>query len=63
MAALEPAQGRLVRLADVAWPGVFASYLVYPQANHELPKVAAFRSWILDAVASHPADAATGIDG
>jgi len=31
------------------WPAAFAYYLVYPDASHERPKVAAFRKWILDA--------------
>jgi LysR family transcriptional regulator, glycine cleavage system transcriptional activator len=51
MAALDLAEGRLVKLADVAWPEAFAYYLVYPEISHDRPKVAAFRSWILDAAA------------
>jgi LysR family transcriptional regulator, glycine cleavage system transcriptional activator len=56
MAALDLAEGRLVKLADVAWPEAFAYYLVYPEINHDRPKVAAFRSWILNAAASDASD-------
>lgn len=52
MAALDLAEGCLVKLADVAWPEDFAYYLVYPEANHERPKIAAFRAWIMSAAAS-----------
>jgi LysR family transcriptional regulator, glycine cleavage system transcriptional activator len=51
MVALELAEGRLVKLADVALLEDFAYYLVYPQANRERLKVAAFRTWILEAAA------------
>ena len=47
MAALDLAEGRLVKLADVIRPSALAYYLVYPEESHELPKVAAFRTWIL----------------
>jgi LysR family glycine cleavage system transcriptional activator len=30
-------------------PEAYAYYLIYPEANGERPKVAAFRRWILDA--------------
>jgi LysR family glycine cleavage system transcriptional activator len=43
------ADGRLVRLANVALLEDFAYYLVYPAASRDLPKVAAFRRWILGA--------------
>jgi LysR family glycine cleavage system transcriptional activator len=46
------AKGRLVRLAEIRWPEEFAYYLVHPQAFHERPKVAAFRSWIIGAAAA-----------
>jgi LysR family glycine cleavage system transcriptional activator len=52
MVAHELAQGRLVKLADVVLLENFAYYLVYPEASHERPKVAAFRTWILNAAAS-----------
>ena len=51
MVAPDVAEGRLVRLADVAWLEEFAYYLVYPEASRARPKVAAFRAWILDAAA------------
>jgi LysR family glycine cleavage system transcriptional activator len=49
MVALDLAEGRLVKLADVALLEAFAYYLVYPEVSRERPKVAAFRTWILDA--------------
>ena len=52
MVALELAEGRLVKLADVVLLDEFAYYLVYPQSSRERPKVAAFRAWILNAAAS-----------
>lgn len=51
MVALDVAQGRLVKLARVTLLDAFAYYLVYPDANHERPKIAAFRAWILNAAA------------
>jgi LysR family glycine cleavage system transcriptional activator len=52
LVASDIAEGRLVRLADAAWIEDFAYYLVYPQATHNRPKIAAFRSWIMGAVTS-----------
>ncbi|MBW8725846.1 MAG: transcriptional regulator GcvA [Inquilinus limosus] len=49
MVAPEIEAGRLVRLADITLLQDFAYYLVYPEASHGRPKVAAFRRWILDA--------------
>ena len=49
MVDLDLAEGRLVKLADVAWLEDFAYYLVYPERSRERPKVAAFRAWILNA--------------
>ncbi|WP_158816265.1 transcriptional regulator GcvA [Methylocapsa sp. S129] len=49
MTALDLAEGRLVKLAEIVWPEAFAYYLVYPEASRERPKVAAFRTWILNA--------------
>jgi len=60
MVASELAEGRLVKLADVALLGAFAYYLVYPEASHERPKVAAFRAWILDAAAREAARETSG---
>jgi LysR family glycine cleavage system transcriptional activator len=52
MVARDLAEGRLVKLADIALLEAFAYYLVYPEASRERPKVAAFRRWILDAAAA-----------
>jgi LysR family glycine cleavage system transcriptional activator len=52
MVAPDLAEGRLVKLADVVLLENFAYYLVYPEVSHERPKVAAFRTWILNAAAS-----------
>jgi LysR family glycine cleavage system transcriptional activator len=60
MVALDIAEGRLVRLADVVLLEDFAYYLVYPEGSRERPKVAAFRKWILNAAAGEPADALAG---
>jgi LysR family glycine cleavage system transcriptional activator len=49
MVAGDLADGRLVKLAEIAWPEAYAYYLVYPEANAQRPKVAAFRDWILRA--------------
>jgi LysR family glycine cleavage system transcriptional activator len=62
MVALDIAEGRLVRLADIALLEAFAYYLIYPEANHERPKIAAFRAWILDAATSDVA-ATMAVDG
>jgi len=51
LVALDLAEGRLVKLADVVLLEDFAYYLVYPEGNGERPKVAAFRTWILNAAA------------
>ncbi|NKQ11708.1 transcriptional regulator GcvA [Pseudomonas sp. SST3] len=51
MVASELAQGQLVKVAQVSLLEDFAYYLVYPEARHDRPKVAAFRRWILDAAA------------
>jgi len=61
MAAPALADGRLVKLIDIAWPQAFAYYLVYPEASQEKlnilrPKVAAFRDWMLAAASREPAD-------
>jgi LysR family glycine cleavage system transcriptional activator len=51
MVAPDLAEGRLVKLADATRLEDFAYYLVYPEASHDRPKIAAFRTWILDAAA------------
>ena len=40
--------GRLVRPFDVALPMHFAYFLVYPLGSAEVPKIAAFRDWVLE---------------
>jgi LysR family glycine cleavage system transcriptional activator len=55
MVAPDIAEGRLVKLADVAWLEDFAYFLVYPITSHDRPKVAAFRRWILNAACPGPA--------
>lgn len=62
MVAPDVAQGRLVRLADVGWLEEFAYFLVYPEASHERPNVAAFREWILDAASAEKAAGGTRPD-
>jgi LysR family glycine cleavage system transcriptional activator len=51
LVAREIAQGRLVQLADAVRLDDFAYYLVCPEGSRERPKVAAFRTWILDVAA------------
>ena len=41
------AEGRLVQPFDLSMPNDFATYLVYPEAVADWPKVAAFRDWII----------------
>ena len=41
-------QGGLVRVLDVAWPQEFAYWLVCPRPSADLPKVVAFREWLLE---------------
>lgn len=43
--------GDLVRLFDDIRPAGNAYYLIYPDANHDEPKTAAFREWIKEAMA------------
>lgn len=56
MVERELADGRLVKLAEVAWLQDFAYYLVYPEASHNRPKIAAFRGWILGAATASPGE-------
>jgi LysR family transcriptional regulator, glycine cleavage system transcriptional activator len=58
MVARELAEGQLVKLADVVLLEAFAYYLVYPEASREQPKVAAFRSWILNAATNETSERA-----
>jgi LysR family glycine cleavage system transcriptional activator len=47
LAAMELADGRLIRLFDVEIATDKAYWLVYPPAAADRPKVAAFRAWLL----------------
>lgn len=48
LASADVAEGRLVKPFETSVPIDFAYYLVCPGAKIELPKVAAFRSWLID---------------
>jgi LysR family glycine cleavage system transcriptional activator len=48
------AAGRLICPFDIALPGRLAYFLVYPRENAELPKVAAFRDWVLAEAGAWP---------
>lgn len=52
MVAPEIEAGRLIQLADETHIEAFAYYLVYPEAHAEEPKIAAFRTWVLEAAGS-----------
>jgi LysR family transcriptional regulator, glycine cleavage system transcriptional activator len=54
LAAEDLAAGRLVRVFEMSLPVEYAYYVVYPQANAEVPKIQAFRDW-LHAEAARPA--------
>src|SRR5690606_7804417 len=49
LTANDIAAGRLVRLFDVDLPasGAFGYYVVAPRATWNVPKIAAFRDWLL----------------
>lgn len=47
--APELAKARLARLAATTWLEDFACDLMHPERSHGLPKVAAFRAWVLAA--------------
>lgn len=48
----ELAAGRLLRPFEVSLPVAFAYHLVYPRDHRQLPKIAAFREWLLGEIAS-----------
>ena len=48
LARPELQRGTLVRVLNVAWPQEFAYWLVYPRAAADQPKVAAFRTWLVE---------------
>lgn len=57
MVADQIARGELIQLQDTAHLEEFAYYLVCPDNRQSLPKIAAFREWILGPAAqSAPAE-------
>jgi LysR family glycine cleavage system transcriptional activator len=52
LVALDVEEGRLTRLAKATHMESFAYYLVYPETNHDRPKISAFRDWILSAASA-----------
>lgn len=56
--AAELAAGRLVRPFDAVTPFGEGYWLAYPRDRRRAPKIAAFRDWLLAAVAADPAVAA-----
>ncbi len=58
LAALDLASGRLVRPIPQAVPAPFAYWIVGPKATENEPKIARFRTWLLEQTASDAA--ATG---
>ena len=52
----ELASGRLIRPFDLVWEDDAAFWLVYPQGRRNLPKISAFRSWILAEAAASQSD-------
>lgn len=55
MVANEIASGELIQLLETAHLEEFAYYLVCPDNRQSLPKIAAFREWILGPVAQSAA--------
>jgi LysR family glycine cleavage system transcriptional activator len=51
LAAVDLAEGRLVRPFEAVLPVDFAYYTVCPESRAELPKVVAFRTWLKDQAA------------
>ncbi|HLY89583.1 MAG TPA: transcriptional regulator GcvA [Acetobacteraceae bacterium] len=47
LARRELDNGNLVRVLDVAWPQEFSYWLVCPRATAEVPKIVAFRDWLI----------------
>jgi len=48
----EMATGQLVQPFAIRMPAAFASYVVCPEETAELPKIAAFRAWLLEEAAN-----------
>jgi LysR family glycine cleavage system transcriptional activator len=56
----EVATGRLIVPFDIPLPGQGAYYLIYPEERADIPKVAAFRDWILHEVSERNLPEAAG---
>lgn len=52
----ELASGRLIQPFDLLWEDEASFWLVYPQGRRNLPKISAFRSWILAEAAASQSD-------
>ncbi|MEX4006186.1 transcriptional regulator GcvA [Neoaquamicrobium sediminum] len=52
----ELASGRLIQPFDLLWEDKACFWLVYPQGRRNLPKISAFRSWILAEAAASQSD-------
>jgi LysR family glycine cleavage system transcriptional activator len=54
LAELDLAAGRLVRPFDLEIPTQYSYYLAFPPAHMEVPKVKAFRAWVLEEAHKRP---------
>ena len=54
LAEFDLAAGRLVKPFDLEIPSQYSYYLAIPPANLELPKVKAFRTWIIEEARKRP---------
>ncbi|MEO8925816.1 MAG: LysR substrate-binding domain-containing protein [Caulobacteraceae bacterium] len=59
----EIAQGRLVQPFEITWTRKAGYWLAYPRDRSRAAKIAAFRDWLLAAVAADPVTARYGRDG
>jgi LysR family transcriptional regulator, glycine cleavage system transcriptional activator len=57
MVALDLREGRLVQLFSVALKPEFSYWIVYPEATADKPKIADFRTWLLEEAAAETGDA------
>ena len=55
--AAEIAQGRLIRPFETTWDHNQGYWLVYPTDRSRVPKITAFRDWLLNCLAADPATA------
>ncbi len=54
LSELDLAAGRLVRPFDLEIPTQYSYYLAFPPAHMEVPKVKAFRAWVLEEAHNRP---------